>query len=205
MCIKCTKDNRDYKSCKTRTMKLARSQNRPKFWNFSNSSSPAAEPFYTSITRPGGKRFFSESPVGLLRPKPSQRSHHCCWDQNPHVDSAPSFLFSGTGRFYRLPARRKNTVSASPTAETRSRQSERLWGGQYCLCLSCEITRSAPGQLWSHCVEATGGLCRYPVILHQTRWCNLSHVDLVVIFKTLRPNFGFLHEFLLEQPGACLL
>lgn len=114
MCIKCTKDNRDYKSCKTCTMKLARSQNRPKFRNFSNSSSPAAEPFYTSITRPGGKRFFSESPVGLLRPKPSQRSHHRCWDQNPHVDSAPSFLFSGTGRFYRLPARRKNTVSAPP-------------------------------------------------------------------------------------------
>lgn len=121
MCIKCTKDNRDYKSCKTCTMKLARSQNRPKFLNFSNSSSPAAEPFDTSIPRSGGKRIFSESPVGLLQPEPSQRSHHRCWDQNAHVDSAvfgghvaPSFLFSGTDRFYRLPARRKNTVSAPP-------------------------------------------------------------------------------------------
>lgn len=127
MCIKCTKDNRDHKSCKTCTMKLARSQNRPKFRNFSNSSPPAAEPFYTSITRPGagGKRFFSEPPVGLLRPKPSQRSHHRCWDQNPHVDSAPSFFVFRYRQVLQVTGtEEEHRLRPPPTAETRSRQSE---------------------------------------------------------------------------------
>lgn len=181
MCIKCTKDNRDYKSCKTCTMKLARSQNRSKFRNFSNSSSPAAEPFDTSITHSGGKRIFSESSVGLLRPEPSQRSHHRCWDQNPHVDSAPSFFIFRYRQVLQVTGTEEEHCLRSPPR--RGDEEPSVWTD--CFCLSCEIARSVPGPLRSHCVEATGGLCRYPVILHQTRWCNLSRLDLVVIIKTL--------------------